>query len=69
MPWMWGVSGAAGVLSSVLAVALSMWVGIQVSLFVAVACYAGLIIPARVLWASGQRPAKNTESVSTALAS
>ncbi|MGA9720840.1 MAG: hypothetical protein WBQ86_00165 [Candidatus Binatus sp.] len=69
MPWMWGVSGAAGVLSSVLAVALSMWVGIQMSLFVAVACYAALVIPARVIWASGQRSATNTESDSTALAS
>jgi hypothetical protein len=69
MPWMWGVSGAMGVLSSILAVALSMWVGIQTSLYLAVACYAGLVIPARILWASGQGPAADTEPVSTAFAS
>jgi hypothetical protein len=68
MPWMWGVSGAMGVLSSILAVALSMWVGIHMSLYLAVACYAGLVIPARILWASGQEPAADAEPVSTALA-
>jgi hypothetical protein len=69
MPWMWGVSGAMGVLSSILAVALSMWVGIQVSLYLAVACYAALVIPARMLWASGQPAAASTEPASAALAS
>jgi hypothetical protein len=46
-----------------------MWVGIQVSLYLAVACYAALVIPARILWASGQPTAANTEPASTALAS
>ena len=69
MPWMWGVSGAMGVLGSIVAVALSMWVGIQMSLYLAAACYAGLVIPARVLWASGQGPATDAEPASTAFAS
>jgi hypothetical protein len=69
MPWMWGVSGAMGVLSSILAVAISMWVGIQVSLYLAFVCYAALVIPARILWASGQPAAASTEPASTALAS
>ncbi len=63
LPWMWGVSGAMGVLSSILAVALSMWVGIQMSLYLAVACYAGLVMPARILWASGNGSAVNAEPV------
>jgi hypothetical protein len=49
LPWMWGVNGATGVLASVLAVAISMWSGINTSLLVAMACYALLIIPARRL--------------------
>ena len=49
LPWMWGVNGATGVLASVLAVAISMWSGINTSLLVAIACYALLIIPARNL--------------------
>ena len=49
LPWMWGVNGATGVLASVLAVAISMWSGINTSLLVAVACYALLIVPARNL--------------------
>jgi spermidine synthase len=49
MPWMWGVNGACGVLASVLAVAISMWAGIPASLYVAIACYALLPLPARVL--------------------
>ncbi len=49
LPWMWGVNGATGVLASVLAVAISMWSGINTSLLVAIACYALLIVPARRL--------------------
>ena len=45
MPWMWGVNGACGVLASVLAVAISIWAGIDASLHVAVACYATLPLP------------------------
>lgn len=49
LPWMWGVNGATGVLASVLAVAISMWSGINTSLLVAIACYALLVVPARRL--------------------
>jgi hypothetical protein len=31
-PWMWGVNGAAGVMASIVAVAISMWLGIHVNL-------------------------------------
>ena len=47
--WMWGINGACGVLASILAVAISMWVGIYANLVIAVALYAGLVIPARTL--------------------
>jgi len=49
LPWLWGVNGATGVLASVLAVAISMWSGINSSLLVAIGCYALLIVPARAL--------------------
>jgi len=55
MPWMWGVNGACGVLASVSAVWISMWVGIHANLFVAAILYALLAIPASVLWAGGAR--------------
>jgi hypothetical protein len=42
---MWGVNGACGVLGSVMAVAVSMWVGIQANLFAAALIYAGLAAP------------------------
>ncbi len=38
--WMWGVNGAAGVLASIVAVMVSMWLGIQVNLWTAAALYA-----------------------------
>ncbi len=53
--WMWGVNGAAGVLASVMAVMVSMWLGIDVSLWVAAALYAGLVIPMRWLRLSASR--------------
>lgn len=53
-PWMWGVNGACGVLASVLAVATSMWAGIHASLYVAVALYALLAIPALALHKAGR---------------
>jgi hypothetical protein len=49
LPWMWGINGATGVLASVLAVAISMWSGINTSLLIAMGCYALLVIPARFL--------------------
>jgi hypothetical protein len=47
--WMWGVNGACGVIASVVAVAVSMWVGIDTNLFVAAALYAVLSVPMIVL--------------------
>jgi hypothetical protein len=41
--WMWGVNGACGVLASILAVAMSMWLGIDTSLAVAAGLY--LLLP------------------------
>jgi hypothetical protein len=52
-PWMWGVNGAAGVLASVSAVAISMWSGISTSLFLATGAYALLVVPALALWYRG----------------
>jgi hypothetical protein len=43
--WMWGVNGACGVIASVVAVAVSMWVGIDTNLLVAAFLYALLALP------------------------
>jgi hypothetical protein len=43
-PWFWGINGVAGVLASVLAVMLSMSMGIRVTLLLASLCYA-LLVP------------------------
>jgi hypothetical protein len=37
--WMWGINGATGVLGSIVAVAMSMWVGTAASLLVAAMLY------------------------------
>jgi hypothetical protein len=37
--WMWGVNGACGVLASVSAVAVSMWIGIDTNLWIAAGLY------------------------------
>ena len=47
--WMWGVNGACGVLGSVVAVGISMWVGIQANLFTAAVIYGALLVPLSVL--------------------
>jgi hypothetical protein len=47
--WMWGINGACGVLASIAAVAVSMWLGIHTNLILAAAIYALLSIPAHVL--------------------
>ena len=47
--WMWGVNGACGVLASILAVAISMWVGINANLYLAALLYATLFFSARGL--------------------
>jgi hypothetical protein len=50
--WMWGVNGACGVLGSVVAVAISMWVGIQANLLTAASIYGVLLVPLVVLRSS-----------------
>lgn len=52
-PWMWGVNGASGVLASVIAMAISMWAGIHMSLYVAAVLYLSLMMVARALWKLG----------------
>ncbi len=47
--WMWGVNGACGVLASIGAVAISMWVAIDANLIVAAVFYALLVVPMRTL--------------------
>jgi len=47
--WMWGVNGAAGVLASIVAVAISMWLGIHVNLAAAALLYMLLPLPAHML--------------------
>jgi hypothetical protein len=47
--WMWGVNGAAGVLASIVAVAVSMWLGIHVNLLAAGLLYILLPLPAHML--------------------
>ncbi|MDX2167654.1 MAG: hypothetical protein SF182_11345 [Deltaproteobacteria bacterium] len=58
--WMWGVNGATGVLGSIIAVALSLWLGISATLLVAAVLYAGLVLPLAVL--RGAAPADGAEA-------
>ena len=49
LAWMWGANGAAGVVASIAAVMISMTLGIEANLWVAVVCYAVLpLVAARV---------------------
>ena len=43
--WMWGVNGACGVMASIVAVMISMWLGIQTNLLAAATLYALLLVP------------------------
>jgi hypothetical protein len=47
--WMWGINGACGVLASIAAVAISMWLGIHANLVLAAALYVLLTIPTHIL--------------------
>jgi hypothetical protein len=47
--WMWGVNGAAGVLASIAAVGISMWLGIHVNLLIAALLYSLLVLPGHAL--------------------
>jgi len=42
-PWFWGINGATGVMASVLAVMLSMSMGIRVTMLLSSVCYVVLI--------------------------
>jgi hypothetical protein len=44
-PWFWGINGAAGVLASIIAVTLSLALGIGATLVLGALCYL-LLIPA-----------------------
>jgi hypothetical protein len=45
VPWAWGVNGACGVLASILAVGLSIWVGIDANFWLAAVLYGVLVMP------------------------
>jgi hypothetical protein len=47
--WMWGVNGACGVLASIVAVAISMWLGIDTNFLIAGTLYVLLVLPAFAL--------------------
>ncbi len=61
LPWMWGVNGAAGVLASVAAIAISMWWGISRNLHLAALAYALLVVPIAVLAWKARANATATE--------
>jgi hypothetical protein len=50
--WMWGVNGACGVMASILAVMLSMWIAIDAGLVLAAVLYLLLVVPMRRLAAA-----------------
>jgi hypothetical protein len=55
--WMWGVNGACGVMASIVAVMISMWIGIEVNLFVAAGLYMLLVLPMRrLIFVNSQLP-------------
>jgi hypothetical protein len=51
--WMWGINGACGVMASIVAVMVSMWVGIEANLLIAGGLYLMLAAPMRALYAGG----------------
>jgi hypothetical protein len=60
--WMWGVNGACGVLGSIVAVAISIWLGIPANLLAAAAIYGGLSVPLGVLQRAVPRTALDAAS-------
>jgi spermidine synthase len=48
-PWYWALNGIFGVLSSALAVFISIYFGISINFYIAAACYAALLISLRTL--------------------
>jgi hypothetical protein len=56
------------VLGSVVAVAISMWIGIQANLFAAAAIYVGLLVPLLVLRSSAASSMVSMKTRSSAVA-
>ncbi len=54
-PWFWGINGSVGVLSSILAVMVSMAFGINVTMVIAGLCYLALVPAACALTALSPR--------------
>ena len=50
--WMWGINGACGVMASIVAVMVSMWLGIEMNLLIAAGLYLLLVVPMRTLSAA-----------------
>ena len=63
--WMWGVNGAAGVLASIVAVAISMWLGIHVNLLAAGLLYILLPVPAHLLERKAYGHAPGNQALAT----
>ena len=53
-PWFWGINGAAGVLGSILAVAVGVTFGISASWYCGAVCYAALVPAAAMLRPRGR---------------
>jgi len=54
-PWFWGINGAAGVVASIVAVALNIAAGISVTMTIGAICYVALI-PATLIYLSLDQP-------------
>jgi hypothetical protein len=54
-PWYWALNGILGVLCSVVAVFISIYIGISINFYVAAACYAMALIPLHGLWMQARR--------------
>ena len=64
-PWFWGINGAAGVLGSILAVAVGITFGISASLHCGALCYAALV-PAAIMLRPKARTAPAVTAASEA---
>jgi hypothetical protein len=57
IPWFWGINGAAGVLASISAIAVSLALGIKATLIVGALCYF-LLIPVSLALVQQSKPLK-----------
>jgi hypothetical protein len=63
-PWFWGINGAAGVLASILAVTLSLALGISATLVLGALCYFLLVpVSLTLLRAEADAPARKIEKL------